>query len=50
MKLEIDEFEKNLLIDTIQHRLVTDKILTINSNIKEDLEDLLIKIEENDYL
>lgn len=50
MKLEIDEFEKDLLIDTIQHRLDTDKILVINASIKEDLKDLLRKIEENEYL
>jgi hypothetical protein len=50
MKLEIDEFEKDLLIETIQHRLDTDKILIINNSIKQDLEDLLQKIEDNEYL
>ena len=50
MKLEIDEYEKDLLIDTIQHRLDTDKILVINNNLREELEDLLRKVEEDEYL
>lgn len=50
MKLEIDDYEKDLLVDTIQHRLDTDKILVINNNLKEELEDLLRKVEEDEYL
>ena len=50
MKLEFDEFEKDLLIDTIQHRLDTDKVLVINNSLKEDLRELLRKIEEDEYL
>jgi hypothetical protein len=50
MKLEFDEFEKDLLIDTIQHRLDTDKIIVINNSIKEELLELLRKIEEDEYL
>jgi len=50
MRLEIDDYEKDLLIDTIQHRLDTDKILVINDRLREELEDLLRKIEENEYL
>ena len=50
MKLEFDEFEKDLLIDTIQHRLDTDKILVINDRIREDLTELLRKIEEDEYV
>lgn len=50
MKLEIDDYEKDLLIDTIQHRLDTDKILVINNSLKEELEDLLRKMEEDEYV
>jgi hypothetical protein len=50
MKLEFDEFEKDLLIETIQHRLDTDKIIVINNSIKEELLELLRKIEEDEYL
>ena len=50
MRLEIDDYEKDLLVDTIQHRLDTDKILVINNSLKEELEDLLRKVEEDEYL
>lgn len=50
IRLEIDDYEKDLLIDTIQHRLDTDKILVINNNLKEELEDLLRKVEEDEYV
>jgi len=49
MKIELDDYEKDLLIDTIQHRLDTDKILVINENLKSELEDLLRKVEEEEY-
>lgn len=50
MKLELDDYERDILIDTIQHRLDTDKILIINHTLKEEVEDLLRKIEEDEYL
>ena len=50
MKLEFDEFEKDILIETIQHRLDTDKILVINDRMREDLTELLRKIEEDEYV
>ena len=50
MKLEFDDYEKDLLLETIQHRLYTDKILVINNTLKEELEDLLRKVEEDEYL
>jgi hypothetical protein len=50
MRLEIDAYEKDLLIDTIQHRLDTDKILVINNSLKEELEDFLRKVEEDEYV
>lgn len=49
MKIDLDNYEKDLLIDTIQHRLDTDKILVINHSLREEIEDLLRKIEEEEY-
>jgi hypothetical protein len=46
MELKLDHYEKDLLIDCIQHRLDTDKILVINNSLKNEIEDLLIKVEE----
>jgi hypothetical protein len=50
MRLEIDDYEKDLIIDTVQHRLDTDKILVINDRLREELEDLLRKVEEDEYV
>jgi hypothetical protein len=50
MKLELDDYERDILIETIQHRLDTDKILIINHTLKEEVEDLLRKVEEDEYL
>lgn len=46
MELKLDYQEKDLLIDCIQYRLDTDKILVINDSLKNEIEDLLVKIEE----
>lgn len=46
MELKLDYQEKDLLIDCIQHRLDTDKILVINDSLKNEIEDLLAKIED----
>jgi hypothetical protein len=46
MELKLNYQEKDLLIDCIQHRLDTDKILVINESLKNEIEDLLAKIEE----
>ena len=50
MRLELDDYERDMLIDTIQHRLDTDKILVINDSLREEIEDLLRKVEEDEYL
>jgi hypothetical protein len=50
MKLEFDDYEKDLLLETIQYRLDTDKVLVINDNLREEIEDLLRKVEEDEYL
>lgn len=46
MEIKLDHYEKDLLIDCIQYRLDTDKLLVINDSLKNEIEDLLIKIEE----
>jgi hypothetical protein len=46
MELKLDHYEKDLLMDCIQHRLYTDKVLVINESLKNEIEDLLIKVEE----
>ncbi len=50
MKITFDDYERDLLIETIQHRLDTDKILVINNSLREELEDLLQKVEDDEYL
>jgi hypothetical protein len=50
MRLDFDDYERDLLIDTIQHRLDTDKMLFINNSLREELEDLLRKVEEDEYV
>lgn len=50
MKIEFDDYERDLLIDTVRYRLDTDKILIINNSLKEELEDLLMKIEDDEYV
>jgi len=46
MELKLNYEEKDLLIDCIQYRLYTDKILVINESLKNEIEDLLEKIED----
>lgn len=50
MRLDFDDYERDMLIDTIQHRLDTDKILVINNSLREELEDLLRKVEDDEYV
>lgn len=49
MKLNIDNFEKDLLIETIEYRLENDEDFFIAESLKEDLQELLRKIED-EYL
>ena len=50
MRLELDDYEKDLLLDTLQHRLDTDKVLVINDRLREKIEDLIRKVEEDEYV
>lgn len=46
MELKLDYQEKDLLIDCLKHRLYTDKLLIINDSLRNEIEDLLAKIED----
>jgi hypothetical protein len=46
MELKVNYQEKDLLLDCLQYRLDTDKVLVINESLKNEIEDLLVKIEE----
>jgi hypothetical protein len=48
MKLNIDNIEKDLLLETLEYRLDSDEELVINDTLKEELQELLRKIEEGD--
>lgn len=45
--IELDHYEKDLLIDCIQNRLNTDKLLIINDSLRAEIQDLLAKVEED---
>ena len=49
MRLELDEYEKDALVETIQYRIENDEHLLTNASIKDDLEDLIDKFIEDDY-
>jgi hypothetical protein len=46
--MEFDEYEKDLLIETIENRLENDESLIYSQSLKEDLNDLLRKLEEDE--
>ena len=50
MRLELDDFEKDALVETIQYRIENDEHLLTNASIKDDLEDLINKFLEDEYL
>jgi hypothetical protein len=50
MKLEIDEFEKDIILESLSYRIENDKKIILNNNLKEEIEDLFRKIEDNEYL
>ena len=49
MRLELVEYEKDTLVETIQYRIENDEHLLTNASIKDDLEDLIDKFIEDDY-
>ena len=50
MRLELDEYEKDALVETIQYRIEHDEHLLVNASVKDDLQDLLDKFLEDEYL
>ena len=46
MKISVDHFEKDIIMETLQYRLENDNILLIDGSLKDDLEDLLSRLEE----
>ena len=50
MRLELDDYEKDALIETIQYRIENDEHLLTNASIKDDLEDLMNKVLEDEYV
>lgn len=46
--LEVKEEEKELLIECIQYRLENDSTVNSNGVLREELEELLFKVEESD--
>ena len=50
MKLEIDEYEKDMILEALSYRIENDNKIILNTNLKEEIEDLFRKIEDNEYL
>ena len=50
MKLNIDEFEKDLLVESLEFRIENDEELILTESLKEELQELIRKIEDNEYL
>lgn len=46
MELKLKHYEKDLLIDCIQYRLDADKLLVINDALRNEIQDLFEKVEE----
>jgi hypothetical protein len=44
--MNLEEYEKDLLIETVSHRLENDETLLYRTSLKENLEDLLSKLED----
>ena len=46
MKISVDHYEKDIIMETLHYRLENDNILLIDGSLKDDLEDLLSRLEE----
>ena len=46
MKISVDHYEKDIIMETLPYRLENAKILLIDGSLKDDLEDLLSRLEE----
>lgn len=50
MQIELDDYEKDTMVETLQYRIENDEHLLINASVKDDLQDLLDKFLEDEYL
>ena len=50
MELLLDEYEIDTLMETLQYRIENDEHLLTNASIKDDLEDLINKFLEDEYV
>mgnify|MGYP000235023932 CR=1 FL=1 len=46
MELNLDYYDKDLLVDCIEYRLQNDSDLITNDSLREEIEDLLTIIED----
>jgi hypothetical protein len=46
MELILDDYEKDLILETLEYRLENDKDLVLSNHRKEELIELIRKIEE----
>jgi hypothetical protein len=49
MKIDFDEYEKDILLETLQYRIENDERLILSEGIKDDIQELLRKVED-EYL
>ena len=47
MKISVDHYERDIIMETLQYRLEHDAHLIQEMTLKDYLEDLLSKLEEN---
>ena len=48
MKISVDHYEKDIIMETLQYRLEHDDHLIQEMTLKDNLADLLSKLEEED--
>ena len=46
MELQLDEYEIDALMETLQYRIENDEHLLTNATLKSDLKDLIERLEE----
>ena len=44
--MDFDEYEKDVLLETLQYRIENDESLILSEGIKDDLQELLRKMED----
>ena len=48
MKISVDHYERDIIMETLQYRFEHDNNLIQEMTLKDNLEDLLSKLEEED--